>query len=163
MKICWDNLEKLRYNKKTNKWYKGTATYVYMDSCNECGEPFLTIYTNEGYFCSISCARKKNKHAEKHGERTDKSPTYISWCSMKQRCLNPKATGYHNYGGRGIIICERWMEFENFLSDMGERPEGMSLDRINNDGNYEPSNCKWSTPKEQFKNSRIKKVKGRFI
>jgi len=79
----------------------------------------------------------------------------ISWCCMKQRCLNPNAIGYHRYGGRGITICGRWLEnFDNFCQDMGERPEGMTLDRINNDGNYESSNCKWSTPKEQANNRR---------
>lgn len=73
---------------------------------------------------------------------------------MKGRCLNPKDPYWKNYGGRGIQICERWMTFENFLSDMGERPQGRTLDRKDNDGNYEPGNCIWSTPKEQAQNRR---------
>ena len=77
---------------------------------------------------------------------------------MKTRCLNPNNKRFKDYGGRGIMICERWMVFENFLADMGERPEGKTLDRINNDGHYEPSNCKWSTSKEQANNRSNKNV-----
>jgi hypothetical protein len=77
------------------------------------------------------------------------SRTYVSWHNMKQRCRDPGDTSYHRYGGRGITFCERWLDFNNFLHDMGERPLGRTLDRIDVDGNYEPGNCKWSTPKEQ--------------
>jgi hypothetical protein len=78
------------------------------------------------------------------------TPTYLSWFNMKQRCLNPNMPGFRLYGGRGIRICKRWIQsFENFLSDMGERPSGKSLGRINNDGPYTPKNCEWQTPKEQ--------------
>lgn len=68
---------------------------------------------------------------------------------MRQRCLNPRGDKWKWYGGRGISVCERWNDFSNFLEDMGERPIGKTLDRKNSDGNYEPTNCKWSTPKEQ--------------
>jgi hypothetical protein len=79
---------------------------------------------------------------------------YNSWSNMKSRCDNPKATGYHLWGGRGITVCERWRDFDNFLADMGPRPIGHSLDRINPDGNYEPDNCRWATARQQGANQR---------
>jgi hypothetical protein len=81
--------------------------------------------------------------------------TYKCRQKMKERCFNINDKQYHDYGGRGIVICERWLVFENFLADMGERPDSSySLDRINNDGNYEPGNCRWATSKEQQHNKR---------
>lgn len=86
------------------------------------------------------------------GKRTR---TYKSWESMKQRCLNPNAPDYPNYGGRGIGVCSRWKDsYTNFYNDVGERPEGKSLDRIDNSKGYEPNNCKWSTATEQQENRR---------
>ena len=91
-----------------------------------------------------------------HGHAVGKemSPTYISWCAMKARCTNSHLPHYKNYGGRGITVCERWLTFENFLADMGERPAGRTLDRRDNDGNYEPNNCRWATWVEQRANRR---------
>lgn len=86
------------------------------------------------------------------------SKTYSTWESMIQRCTNPKQTKYKDYGGRGIKVCDRWLEFKNFLDDMGERPEKLELDRKDNDGNYEPNNCRWVTRSENLKNRTRKKT-----
>lgn len=91
----------------------------------------------------------------KHGKYRAHKKLYHIWCSMKERCYNKKCVSYPDYGGRGIIVCEEWKNsFPNFLESMGDRPDGKSLDRINNDGNYEPLNCRWATQSEQNKNQR---------
>ncbi len=82
------------------------------------------------------------------------SPEYKTWQGMKQRCYNKSFQQYADYGGRGITVCERWMSFENFLEDMSKRPEGMSLDRIDNEKGYSKENCRWTTEYEQKRNTR---------
>jgi hypothetical protein len=83
-----------------------------------------------------------------------KSKTYSTWVGMLQRCKNKNCDGYRNYGGRGIRVCERWKKFSGFLEDMGEKPNGLSIERVNNDGDYEPGNCRWATLLEQARNKR---------
>lgn len=84
---------------------------------------------------------------------------YSSWASMIQRCQNPKSSRFSSHGGRGIKVCERWKLFDNFLEDMGEPPSSKhSIERENNDGNYEPGNCRWATAKEQARNTRRNKL-----
>lgn len=84
-----------------------------------------------------------------------RTSTYRIWTSMKSRCRNENNQTYAEYGGRGITVCERWDKFMNFLSDMGVRPDGHSLDRINNDAGYSPDNCRWATRAEQNRNTRL--------
>ena len=107
----------------------------------------------EGRIC-LSCARKGV--ALSHGQSN--SDTYISWCAMKTRCNNINHKHYRNYGGRGISYCKEWESFENFLRDMGERPQGKTLDKIDNNKDYGPNNCRWITPKEQANNRRNNKA-----
>lgn len=94
---------------------------------------------------------KKNP-AYRHGMYGTK--TYQSWASMLARCTNPNAPQFCDYGGRGIKVCKRWYLFSNFLADMGVRPKNKTIDRINNDGDYELDNCRWATRKQQNNNSR---------
>ena len=103
---------------------------------------------------NLAQIRKRNtKHA--HANRGAKTPEYQTWCRMMKRCYTPSDPRYHYYGGRGISVCMRWHSYPSFFSDMGPRPSPKhSIDRINNDGNYEPGNCRWATALQQQNNRR---------
>lgn len=101
---------------------------------------------------------REPKRSDKFSPEERASPEYRSWRSMLSRCENPSHDAYSRYGGRGIRVCEQWHEFKIFLADMGKRPDGKTLDRINNDGNYEPGNCRWATASEQAFNRRRKSI-----
>jgi hypothetical protein len=102
-----------------------------------------------------SCGCKKG--GKTHGDIL--SPEYKSWSGMRNRCLNKNSERYRFYGARGIKICSRWNRYENFLEDMGRKPSSnCSIDRINNNGDYEPNNCRWATPKTQARNTRQTRI-----
>ena len=155
--------------KPTAKFYKNRTTATGLTSwCKAC--------TNEVNRRWEAKNRERQREASRRYRATNReretdrgrrwrvknmTPARVSWSSMLERCGNPKTSGYKYYGGRGIAVCVRWdpkhqsapnEAFANFLTDMGERPEGSSLDRIDNDGNYEPDNCRWATFRKQTAN-----------
>lgn len=113
-----------------------------------------------GSITSCGCNRRLSVAlaATKHGHASGRQPssTYNSWVRMIDRCTNEHNNRFPRYGGRGIKVCERWKKFENFLADLGEKPDkALSIDRINNDGDYEPGNCRWATASEQARNRSV--------
>jgi hypothetical protein len=105
--------------------------------------------------CGRGSCRHKPQLQHGHAPKVGASATYETWKGMVQRCTNPNdRRRWENYGGRGITVCERWLKFENFLADMGERPKGLTLDRKNNDKGYSKANCRWATRSEQMRNRR---------
>lgn len=117
--------------------------------CADCGKQLRTDKkVPEGSIRRCQKCRYANYHKQS-GTRL-----FWAWQAMKLRCFSPTNKDYKNYGARGITVCERWMDFRQFAEDMGPRPKGMLLDRIENNGNYEPSNCRWATPKQSGGNTR---------
>jgi hypothetical protein len=138
----------------------GEKEYFWNCIC-ECGNKTSTYAYQlvDGTTKSCGClsheliAEKSFKHG--HDKRGETTKTYWCWQAMIQRCTNENREDYKNYGGRGIKVCDRWLNsFEDFLADVGESPEGLSIDRINNDGNYEPGNTRWATREQQQSNTR---------
>lgn len=108
----------------------------------------------------FAAVMRGNRYHLIHGHATKgQSRTYYSWDCMVMRCTNPNNNRYYLYGARGITVCDGWRIFENFLADMGKRPAGKTLDRVDPNGNYEPGNCRWATPRQQIANRRPRRTK----
>lgn len=154
------NLTGLRFGRLTvigRSPRKGSSWWV----CRcDCGNESVTTSTNlrTGKSRSCGCLRREvtTARSTKHGLMAAgmKGPTYHSWSNMIRRCTNPDHPRYADWGGRGITVCARWRDYPNFLADMGEKPPGTTLGRIDNDGGYEPDNCRWETHQQQARNQR---------
>jgi hypothetical protein len=151
--------ETYRYRPERNRSPKRVRVWLCRCDCGNVA-PFDAAQLWGSITRSCGCFSKDRRPdcARTHGRRY--CPEYNTWAGMHSRCENPKEAGYKNYGGRGITVCERWRSFENFYADVGDRPSPKhSIDRINNDGNYEPGNVRWATRTEQNRNRRPAKRK----
>lgn len=128
----------------------------------DCGNSceVAACHLKNGHTTSCGCVQRAVMRAMKktHGHTIGRqSATYRSWLKMKSRCENPRNLKYPEYGGRGITVCRRWRKFENFLADMGERPRGRTLDRLDGNKGYSRRNCRWATARQQRLNRRVTK------
>lgn len=137
---------------------KRMRAFLWLVRC-DCGREDIVEGSKLSHRKADKCGTcKQLEHGHRVGATS--TPEYSTWLNMLQRCSNPKSRDYHNYGGRGIRVCLRWLSFSNFLEDMGPKPRGLTLERRDNNGNYEFGNCKWATRLEQRHNQREHKKRG---
>jgi hypothetical protein len=168
--IRWKDLQGRRFGKITAIFYFGktvAGSRAWFCIC-DCGGSTVTSVSDllQGKAMSCGCSRTEKLilRLTKHGQagKNNRSKAYSSWSAMIARCTNPKSTKWAAYGGRGISIHERWFDFKEFFADMGPRPEGLTLDRIDVNGNYEKSNCRWADARTQASNKRIRVCRGKI-
>ena len=166
--LLWEVINMSLVGRKFGRWtviakdeMKSSKQY-WLCEC-ECGnkKPVVKYNLTSGRSKSCGCLRKetvgKNSTTHGHTSKGIISTEYNSWYSMRQRCEDPNNKEYQHYGGRGIKVCERWDKFENFLEDMGSKPyPNYSIERVDNNGDYEPFNCIWGTPEQQARNKRVR-------
>lgn len=144
---------RLRVLKRAGTYKSGDALW---DCACDCGASKTAQGSalRKGLIKSCGCLQKETRSSNNRTHGMSNTALYRLWAGMVQRCTNPNATNYANYGGRGVTVCKRWLAFLNFKADMGDRPSGTSIERRNNSRGYSPSNCYWATRKEQNSNKR---------
>ncbi len=138
-----------------NKW--GQSRWLCLCDCGE-KTVVYSIHLRSKRTQSCGCLNREKRTTHGHTVRGRSSKVYSVWRAMVQRCTNNSYKQWENYGGRGIRVCERWLKFENFLEDMGDKPEGYQIDRIDNDGGYFKENCRWATRRQNNRNKRSNRL-----
>lgn len=152
------DISQQRFGRLTAVRFVGRRKNQTMWSCAcDCGETLIAslAHLSAGHTRSCGCLLRDGNNLS-HGH--SRSPTYVSWSAMIQRCTNPNHLNFKHYGGRGIAVCERWLAFENFLTDMGERPRGLTLGRKENHLGYCKDNCRWENWLDQSNNRRDNRI-----